>query len=118
MANDTSWSGSYAVTLDYDGFATGVKGLGPGNRVVLWTRGCGIGCKGCMTKILWPKGEEREIDPLIEQLIPHLKTHDGLSISGGEPFDQPLPLSYVIDKLPEDHNVHVFCYSGYRFDSL
>ena len=106
------------MTLDYDGFATGVNGLGPGTRVVLWTRGCGIGCKGCMTKILWPQGERQDIEPLIEQLIPHVKKSDGLTISGGEPFDQPLELSYLIDRLRQHHDVHVFCYSGYRLDRL
>jgi anaerobic ribonucleoside-triphosphate reductase activating protein len=106
------------VTLDYDGFATGVTGLGPGTRTVLWTRGCGIGCKGCMTKILWPTGERRPIEPLAEQLIPVLRSCDGLSISGGEPFDQPEELAHLIDLIREDHDVHVFCYSGYRLERL
>ena len=106
------------MTLDYDGFASGVTGLGPGTRVVLWTRGCGIGCKGCMTKILWPKGERRPIEPLAEQLIGVLRGTDGLTISGGEPFDQPLELAHLIDLIREDHPVDVFCYSGYRIDRL
>lgn len=106
------------MTLDYDGFATGVTGLGPGTRVALWTRGCGIGCKGCMTKILWPTGERRPIEPLAKELIAALKGSDGLTISGGEPFDQPQELAYLIDLIREDHPVHVFSYSGYRLDRL
>ncbi len=118
MASVMNCNGSFAVTLDYDGFATGVNGLGPGTRVALWTRGCGIGCKGCMTKILWPKGEARPIEPLAEQLIAALRGTDGLSISGGEPFDQPEELAYLIDLIRKDSDVHVFCYSGYRIDRL
>lgn len=105
-------------TLDYDGFATGVQGLGPGTRVVLWVRGCGIGCPGCMTKNLWAAGEPRPMEPLVEEMLPHLRLCDGLTISGGEPFDQPLALAELIDRLREKIDVHVFSYSGYRIERL
>ena len=106
------------MTLDYDGYATGVKGLGPGTRVALWVRGCQIGCVGCMTKYLWPHGEARPIEPLVEQLGSLLQKCDGLTISGGEPFDQCDELCFLIDRLRADNDVHVFCYSGYRLPRL
>jgi anaerobic ribonucleoside-triphosphate reductase activating protein len=106
------------MTLDYDGFATGVQGLGPGTRVVLWVRGCGIGCPGCMTKELWANGQGRPIEALVEQMLPHVQACDGLSISGGEPFDQALELSQLIDSLRAHVDVHVLSYSGYRIERL
>ena len=75
--------------LDYSGWAAGVHGLGPGRRVVLWVRGCSIGCPGCMTPELWAKVQPRPIEPLAEMLSGALQGHEGLTISGGEPFEQP-----------------------------
>lgn len=104
--------------LDYSGYATKVRGLGPGERVVLWTRGCTIGCPGCMTTDLWAKGEPRAIAPLVEEVLPHLAACDGLSISGGEPFQQPLAVAEFVRQVRARINTHVLCYSGYAIEKL
>lgn len=71
-----------------------------------------------MTKSLWSKGQARPIEPLLQEMLPHLLGSDGLTISGGEPFDQPLALARLIDRLRESADVHVFSYSGYRLERL
>jgi len=104
--------------LDYSGYATKVRGLGPGERVVLWTRGCTIGCPGCMTTDLWAKGEPREISPLVDEILPYLAECDGLSISGGEPFQQPLAVAELVRQVRAKLDTHVLCYSGYAIEKL
>ena len=104
--------------LDYSGYATRVRGLGPGERVVLWVRGCTIGCPGCMTPDLWAKGVARPIEPLAQELAAHLQSHDGLSISGGEPFQQPLEVANLLDRVRALVGTHVLCYSGFTIKHL
>lgn len=104
--------------LDYSGFATKVQGLGPGSRVVLWVRGCTIGCPGCMTQDLWAKGQPRPIEPLAIELIRHLSTSDGLTISGGEPFQQARPIAELIKLLRAQLDLNVVCYSGFVWERL
>lgn len=107
--------------LDYAGYAAGVEGLGPGKRVVLWVRGCAIGCPGCMTPELWEAGKARPLSGLIEELTPLLAGADGLTISGGEPFDQPGALAILVDALrasPALHALETLVYTGYAWERL
>jgi len=106
------------ATLDYSGFATKVRGLGPGERVVLWVRGCTIGCAGCMTSDLWAKAKPRPIEPLIEELLPALTACDGLTISGGEPFQQSTEVTNFIKALRSRIDISIVCYSGYVYEHL
>lgn len=107
------------MLLDHAGFATDVHGLGPGRRVVLWVRGCTIGCRNCMTKELWESGTAEPMHRLAERMLHPLQTHDGLTISGGEPFEQPVAVAELIALLRRDLPLlHVFCYSGFTLKSL
>ena len=107
------------MLLDYSGFATDVHGLGPGRRVVLWVRGCTIGCRNCMTKELWASGTAEPIHQLVERVLHPLQTHDGLTISGGEPFEQAVAVAELIALLRRELPLlHVFCYSGFTLKSL
>lgn len=106
------------AALDYSGIAVKVRGLGPGSRVVLWVRGCTIGCAGCMTQDLWAKGIPRPLEPLVEELLRHLPESDGLTISGGEPFQQPEALAELLRRLRSRIDTNILCYSGYVCEHL
>jgi anaerobic ribonucleoside-triphosphate reductase activating protein len=86
--------------------------LGYGKRVGLWTQGCSIGCTGCMSKHTW------EFTPqtyrTIEAIMTQLNTYgcDRITISGGEPFEQP-DLLYLLQALKESGFKDVMVYSGY-----
>ncbi len=104
--------------LDYSGIATKVQGLGPGERVVLWVRGCNIGCPGCMTTDLWASGHARPIEPLAQELIGHLAHADGLTISGGEPFQQAPALTKLVRLIRAQVELNIICYSGFTWERL
>jgi len=95
-----------------------VRGLGPGSRVVLWVRGCTIGCKGCMTTDLWAKEDPKPIEPLVASLVEALSESDGLTVSGGEPFQQPSELAEVLSRIRAQVETNVVCYTGYAFSHL
>jgi len=58
---------------------------GPGARFVVWLQGCTLGCPGCFNPATHPATGGREVD--IESL--DFGDADGLSLSGGEPMQQP-----------------------------
>lgn len=67
-----------------------ITALGPGRRVGLWMQGCSIRCAGCISVDTWQDGEGIvPIEDVIAKLTEHASEADGLTVSGGEPFDQP-----------------------------
>ena len=69
-----------------------VTALGPGRRLGLWVQGCSLACPGCMSRHTWDPGGGRESS--VDELVEHwraalLDGADGLTVSGGEPLEQP-----------------------------
>jgi anaerobic ribonucleoside-triphosphate reductase activating protein len=97
-----------------------VTALGPGVRVGIWVQGCSIGCRGCVSQDTWaaenaPSTPTAGIVELIRTLV--AQGVDGITITGGEPFDQPEGLLQLLDATHElrEHAprpVDVLCYSG------
>jgi len=91
--------------------------LGIGKRVGIWTQGCSIRCKGCMSKHSWDfKGGEKI---LLKALFDMLKSYPcrKITISGGEPFDQKYFLEFL-KGLKEIGFFDIFVYSGYEYSEL
>jgi anaerobic ribonucleoside-triphosphate reductase activating protein len=74
--------------------------LGPGRRFGVWFQGCTIGCAGCIARDTWEPdgGVETTVDAVLDALA---RTHpdgvEGVTVSGGEPFEQPEALAALID---------------------
>lgn len=72
-----------------------VTALGPGRRLGIWVQGCTLACKGCMSQDTWNPsgGTEVEVDDLIGLWREAVAAGaEGLTISGGEPLQQPSAL--------------------------
>lgn len=98
-----------------------VTSLGPGQRVVIWVAGCRKQCVGCISPEMQDTGRGKLIntDELAHHLlnIPH--TLNGITISGGEPFDQAAALSKLIlavKKMRSEWSVII--YSGYFLKTI
>jgi anaerobic ribonucleoside-triphosphate reductase activating protein len=108
--------------IDFAGCAGGVEGLGPGKRAVMWVRGCTLACPGCMTPELWATGSPRDftsIEQVANRLRPLLQNGQRLSISGGEPMQQPTALKNLVQLLrAEFRDLEVLVYSGYSLEEL
>ncbi len=93
--------------------------LGPGRRVVVWVAGCTRRCPGCIAEpIIGPDaGSDMSVAEVVERLLP-LWPFDGLTFSGGEPFEQAAALCAVIDQIRAKHDVSVMAYSGFRLKEL
>lgn len=100
--------------------------LGPGRRVGLWFQGCTIGCPACMSRDTWAVdgGTPTTVDEVVEWALPLLGGDArGVTISGGEPFQQPQALELLLTRLSEwrdktGKDIDVLCYSGYPMQRL
>jgi anaerobic ribonucleoside-triphosphate reductase activating protein len=97
--------------------------LGPGRRAGIWFQGCAIRCRGCVSQDTWqvPLGEPLvDVDVVIGWVASHADLGlNGVTISGGEPFDQPEALERLlvgIRAVGPDWDVLV--YSGYALSRL
>lgn len=98
-----------------------VTALGPGRRVAIWVAGCGLRCPGCITPALLDRGSGREIP--ITRLARHILDLDlgldGMTLSGGEPFDQAAALTELIESILSARPAwSVMAFSGYRLERL
>lgn len=106
------------MELDYAGCAFPVEGLGPGRRLALWVRGCRRRCEGCISPELQEPGTPQPLDTVVAELLPFLAEADGLTISGGEPFDQAEALTLLITALRVERDIDVLMYTGYLLEEL
>lgn len=92
---------------------------GPGRRSVIQVAGCSIRCPGCYV----PETHERasgkltSIEKIVEEIDKKSGEHDGVTILGGEPFDQPESLRILVEKL-KTKGYHLVIYSGYTLEDL
>lgn len=91
---------------------------GPGFRFTLFTQGCPHHCKGCHNPQTHdPRGgKEVSVDEIVRIMLSNPLT-DGLTLSGGDPFFQPLDCAAVA-KAAKAHGLNVWTYSGWTFEQL
>jgi anaerobic ribonucleoside-triphosphate reductase activating protein len=91
---------------------------GPGKRVVVWTQGCSIRCKGCWNKEMWSfeRGKFVDTSEIIE-LVKSDPELEGVTILGGEPFDQFEELKKLVSELSK-HNISLIIYTGYELEEI
>jgi anaerobic ribonucleoside-triphosphate reductase activating protein len=92
-----------------------VRSLGYGARIGIWVQGCSIHCRGCIVPETWDAGPENVVDvaDMIDAISHWLPQCDGVTISGGEPFDQPAALHEIVTALRARTNGDILVYSGY-----
>ena len=87
---------------------------------MLWTQGCSIRCSGCVSRDTWTRGPEHSIDLnlLLERIRPWLREADGLTVTGGEPLDQPIALKHLLKRVRVEFNGDILVYSGYAWERI
>lgn len=124
-------AGLTGVTVGISRLHHPVLTLGPGRRIGIWFQGCSIRCPGCMARDTWDAAATYDQVPLgqvtswVERTVDAADTAgepvEGVTISGGEPFDQPEALTALTGWLRshlDPGRVDVLVYSGYRHQAL
>lgn len=92
---------------------------GPGRRSVIQVSGCSIKCPGCYV----PETHNRHngvlmpIATIVREIVENSIGSDGVTILGGEPFDQAVALSELVFRL-RAHKLNIAIYSGYTIADL
>ena len=91
---------------------------GPGYRFVVFTQGCSIRCVGCHNPDTWDfdGGIEMSLDGIIDEMLSNPLT-DGLTLSGGEPFDQAADCASLAAAAHEN-GLNVWTFTGKTFEEL
>lgn len=96
-----------------------VTTLGPGRRIGIWLQGCSIRCAGCISVDTWATDHgETTVESLVTAVESWIGAADGITISGGEPFDQPVALERLLRALRDRTSVDILVYSGHTFREL
>lgn len=96
-----------------------VTTLGPGHRVGIWFQGCSIRCTGCVSADTWAfHPGATTVQAVVGQASNWLTSADGVTISGGEPFDQPEALAELLRLLPLHASQDVLVFSGYPMEII
>jgi anaerobic ribonucleoside-triphosphate reductase activating protein len=91
---------------------------GPGQRAVVWVAGCLRRCPGCIKPehFTFDTGEAVPVVDLANRIL-GIRDIDGVTYSGGEPFEQATALGELSQRL-QTAGLSVVSYSGYRIEAL
>lgn len=91
---------------------------GPGIRYGVFLQGCCHHCPDCHNPESQPHNGGRQMT--VKQILDEFESLDscaGVTISGGEPFDQAAAVADLAEAF-KDKGTNVWVYSGYLFDDL
>lgn len=91
---------------------------GPGVRAVLWVQGCSLHCRGCHNPHTWA-AEARQVVTVeaLRDWFDRLEGVRGLTLSGGEPFEQALALAELCRSV-RARGADVVAFSGFTREQL
>lgn len=106
------------IKLDVAQVLFPVRTLGSGERLCVWVRGCSRHCPDCASpEFQLRSGPGIPIRQLLEQL-PRFPACTGLTVSGGEPFDQVEGILELVRWFQANYSDDVLLYTGYMLQEL
>lgn len=97
-----------------------VHSLGPGERLCIWTQGCSKKCMGCISPELQELSEsdiDEEILWKLMQQIADKNNCSGLTVSGGDPMEQPDSLLLLLEKARSRFK-DILVYTGFSIEDI
>jgi anaerobic ribonucleoside-triphosphate reductase activating protein len=93
---------------------------GPGCRAVVWVQGCTLGCPGCFNPEThdFRGGEWVRVDALFERIYALQGAIEGITVSGGEPFQQRPALLALLQRVRAETDLSVLVFTGYTWDEI
>lgn len=107
-----------SVTVRLSGIVSESVVDGTGFRMTVFTQGCKHNCKGCHNPQTHDLngGETVDLQFILDE-VDKDPLLDGITLSGGEPFLQPKPLSLLCEQI-HLRKMNIWCYSGYTYEEL
>jgi anaerobic ribonucleoside-triphosphate reductase activating protein len=91
---------------------------GPGLRCAVWTQGCSVRCPGCFNPQTWTTrgGTRMPWQDLVSRVMA-IDGIEGVTLLGGEPFDQPAPLGEFAAAVRAE-GLSVMTFTGHVLEEL
>lgn len=101
-------------------FITASLANGPGCRAVIWTQGCTLACVGCFNEATHSFNTGTQVD--VHQLVGQIKALDGsiegVTISGGEPFQQLRALDDLLTAIRAETALSILLFTGFEWSEI
>ena len=90
---------------------------GPGLRTSIYLAGCNHRCPGCHNPASWDVkgGEERSLDELMAVIA---YNEAPVTLSGGDPLQQPEGTRALIQRIKAELGYNVWCFTGYTWEEI
>ena len=96
-----------------------VTTLGPGRRLGIWLQGCSIRCPGCISMDTWNPGHGvTTVARVLDAVAAYAAEAEGITLSGGEPFDQTDALIDLLGGLRRLSRADVLVFTGYAREAI
>jgi len=96
-----------------------VTKLGPGRRIGIWMQGCSIRCRGCISVDTWAPGRGLTlVTDLLAAITPWIPAAEGITVSGGEPFDQPVALAALLGGIRRLSIADILVFTGHPLETI
>lgn len=107
------------MNLRLHAFEPASRANGPGLRAVVWVQGCSLNCPGCFNPATHDRGGgyAEDVNQLAER-IAALPAIEGLTLSGGEPFQQPEALLELLRLVRGKSRLSTLVFSGYTLERI
>ena len=93
---------------------------GPGVRYVIWLQGCTLDCPGCFNPETHDSGggEEVSVETLSNEILSSKEGIEGLTVSGGEPFQQSEGLYGLLESIKKKSDLSVIVFTGFTLKEI
>ena len=108
------------MLLRLHSFLPASQANGPGRRAVIWVQGCSIKCEGCYNPATHPfhHGRQVSIQELMDLLIQNRQQVEGLTVTGGEPFDQVAAITDLLVHVKQETSLSTVVFTGYSLEEI
>lgn len=108
------------TSLRLHAFLPRSRANGPGTRAVVWVQGCSLGCPGCFNPQTHAcsGGEIIPVEELFQRIAGLGPEVEGLTISGGEPFQQREAVAALLARIRRETNLSVMVFTGHTWAEL
>ncbi|EGJ70264.1 anaerobic ribonucleoside-triphosphate reductase activating protein [Bacteroides coprosuis DSM 18011] len=95
---------------------------GDGIRYSIYFAGCPHRCVGCHNpESRNPKAGTLLTDEKLDKIIDEINNNpllDGITLSGGDPFFNPIEMLPIVKKLKDKTQLSIWCYTGFLYEEL
>lgn len=95
---------------------------GDGIRYSIYFAGCPHRCVGCHNpESRNPKAGTLLTDDKLDKIIDEINNNpllDGITLSGGDPFFNPIEMLPIVKKLKDKTQLSIWCYTGFLYEEL